>query len=84
MRSRRLSRLADKALLQLDDNLMQNANSTRLPDYGEEVVIHCPGHQKHNEIGVYVGLNYASLKPRARVRIDGDIYLCDPADLVEN
>lgn len=63
---------------------MQRPTPTRLPDHGEEVIIHRPGHPQHHEIGVYVGLTYAQMEPRARVRIDGHVYLFDPADLVEN
>lgn len=63
---------------------MQTAHLIRLPIHGEEVIIHRPDHPKHGEIGVYVGLNHAQAKPRARVLIDGHVYLCDPADLVEN
>lgn len=57
---------------------------TRLPSHGGEVIIHRPGHPQHDEIGVYVGLNNAQTTPLARVRIDGHVYLFDPADLVEN
>jgi len=63
---------------------MQKLPPTRLPRHGEEVIIHRPGHPKHNDIGEYVGLNYAQRQPRARVLIDGHVYLCDPADLIEN
>ena len=63
---------------------MQKIPPTRLPRHGEEVIIHHPAHPKHNEIGVYVGLTYAQGEPRARVLIDGHVYLCDPADLVDN
>lgn len=51
---------------------------------GEEVIINHPGHPKHNEVGIYVGLNTAQAKPRARVPIDGHVYLCDPTHLIEN
>ncbi|WP_313380802.1 hypothetical protein [Achromobacter insolitus] len=63
---------------------MQKPPPPPLPNHGEEVVIHRPGHPQHHEIGVYVGLTYAQTKPQARVRIDGHVYLLDPADLVEN
>lgn len=63
---------------------MKIAQPARLPSHGEEVIIHRPGHPQHHEVGVYVGLNHAQLRPRARVLIDGNVSLCDPADLVEN
>ena len=63
---------------------MQKIQPARLPSHAEEVIIHRPDHPQHQEIGVYVGLNYAQAAPRARVLIDGNVYLCDPADLVEN
>ena len=63
---------------------MQKIQPAKFPSHGEEVIIHRPGHPQHLEIGVYVGLNYAQAAPRARVLIDGHVYLCDPAELVDN
>lgn len=62
---------------------MTNAE-IKLPSYGEEVIFRSPGHPQDGEIGVYIGLNYTGPKPRARVRIEGDVHLCDPAGLLIN
>lgn len=52
---------------------------------GTEVTVIKPSHPKYGAIGVTAGLAATIGKPRIRVMIgEGEIYLCDPTDLVEN
>lgn len=62
-----------------------NVGVKRLSIPGQEVIIINPKHPMHNAIGVTVGLADTMEAPRIRVMIEeGEIYLCDPADLLEN
>ncbi len=54
------------------------------PTPGDEVIVIGRDHPQFNQIGTFVGMTHALGVARARVRIDGAVYLCDPADLVEN
>ncbi|HEY9318980.1 MAG TPA: hypothetical protein VIR28_13770 [Achromobacter sp.] len=64
---------------------MTNVEIKRLSTPGREVIIINPKHPMYDAIGVTAGLADTIGTPRIRVVIgEGEIYLCDPADLAEN
>ncbi|HCQ47215.1 MAG TPA: hypothetical protein DIW53_10710 [Achromobacter sp.] len=57
----------------------------RLSIPGREVIITNPSHPRYDAIGITAGLADTVGKQRIRVMVgEGEIFLCDPADLVEN
>lgn len=64
---------------------MTKLQAERLSMPGREVVIKNPAHSRHNAIGITAGVADTAGSHRIRVMLgDGEIFLCDPADLEEN